>query len=387
MLRDENFKIKYQASENSVPVNTELKNKLMAMAKACESGEIPEEVSGADIKITELAKNKEKRNIRHIIIKTAALAACLAVCVCSIPKVADIYFSRTGDKEPEPGIISTQEPIAGVVETKEEDKQENTEQGGIGNEKEGTNDNLTGGERVNNIKADSSERKGAETNNTGSVTAAVTGQRENASNTAVSTPQSGNTVTGTAEQDTVQLMIGQSGDEQVNVSDVSAAVRSVDIIKSYEEDDEILTSRDEFNKRLTLLDKQKSKLEAWDSELKPYVGRSAVLDRSYEDFSGDKAVYNKAADAYTAKYTAADTEEELQNGITEYDAELGDDSGLFNECRESYRKSVNYIEMSGMNEDISQTTAAPETEAETIPAASEPAETEGTVNEESDIEN
>ncbi|MGN0182614.1 MAG: hypothetical protein ACI4DP_09445 [Candidatus Ornithomonoglobus sp.] len=386
MLRDENFKIEYQASENSVPVNNELKNKLIAMAKACENGEIPEEVSGADIKISEITKNKEKRNIRHIIIKTAALAACFAVCVCSIPKVTDIYFGRTADREPEPGVISTQEPIAGVVETKEEDKQENTEQGGIGNEKEGTNDNLTGGERVNNIKADSSERKGTETNNTGSM-AAVTGQRENALNTAVSAPQSSNTVTGTAEQDTVQFVIGQSGDEQVNVSDGSAVVRSVDIIKSSEEEDEILTSRDEFNKRLTLLDKQKSKLEAWDSELKPYVGRSAVLDRSYEDFSGDKAVYNKAADAYTAKYTAADTEEELQNGITEYDAELGDDSGLFNECRESYRKSVNYIEMSGMNEDISQTTVAPETEAETIPAASEPAETEGTVNEESDIEN
>ncbi|MGN0164209.1 MAG: hypothetical protein ACI4EA_11620 [Candidatus Ornithomonoglobus sp.] len=383
MLRDEKFKIKYQASENSVPVNTELKNKLIEMAKACENGEIPEEVSGADIRIAELEQNKEKRNIRHIIIKTAALAACLAVCVCSIPKVTDIYFSRTADQEPEPGIISTQEPIAGGAKIKEEDKQENTTQEGIGNEKEETNDNLTGGERVNNIKADSSERKEAETNNTGSA-AAVTGQRENAANTAVSAPQSGNAVDDTTQEDAALSAPEQSREENINVSNGSAAARYADIIKSSEEDEEILTSRDEFNKRLTLLDRQKAKLEAWDAELKTYVGHDEVMDRSYEDFRGDKAVYNKAADAYTAKYTAADTEEKLQKGIDEYDSTLSDDSRMFNECRESYRKSVNYIEMSGMNEELSQTTAESEIEAETIQAA---AETEGTVNEEPDIEN
>ncbi|MGN1116824.1 MAG: hypothetical protein ACI4TH_09660 [Candidatus Ornithomonoglobus sp.] len=383
MQRDENFKIKYQASENSVPVNTELKNKLIAMAKACENGEIPEEVSGADIKITEIAKNKEKRNIRHIIIKTAALAACLAVCVCSVPRVTDIYFNRAGDREPEPGIISTQEPIAGGAETKEEDKPENTAQEHTGSGMKEANDNLTDGERVNNIKADIPERKGTGTNSTGSA-AAVTGQRENALNTAVSAPQKGNAVNDTTQADAVLSAPEQSGEEQANAPDGIAAARSADIIKSSEEEEEILTSRDEFNKRLTLLDRQKAKLEAWDSELRPYAGRDAVLDRSYEDFSGDKDAYNKAADAYTAKYTAADTEEKLQNGITEYDAELGDDSSLFNECRESYRKSVNYIEMSGMNEELSQTKAASETEAETIPAETE---TEGTVNEESDIEN
>lgn len=378
MLRDENFKIEYQASENSVPVNTELKNKLIAMAKVCEKGEIPKEVSAADIRIAEIAENKEKRNICHIIIKTAALAACLAVCVCSIPRVTDIYFNRTADQEPKPGIISTETPAAEGGEAKEEDKQESSADESTGSGTEETGENVTGGERVNNIKADSSASKKAVTENTGNAAAAAR-QRENAVNTAVNVPQSSNAAAGTVtvQEDTAQDAPEQSSEEYITVPEVSEAVNSSDIIKSSEEDREILTSRDEFNKRLTLLDRQKAKLEAWDAELKPYTGHDEVLDRSYEDFTGDKVAYNKAADAYAARYTVADTEEELQSGIAEYDSILDDDSSLFNECRESYRKSVNYIEMSGMNEEIP---------AETEETA-ETAETEGTVNEESEIEN
>ncbi len=376
MLRAENFKIEYQASENSVPVNTELKDKLIAMAKACENGEIPEEASAVDIRITEIPENKEKRNIRHIIIKTAALAACLAVCVFSIPKVTDIYFNRTEDQEPDPGIIATETPAVNSGETKEEDDPDNTAQEGIEKGTERINDNAKGGERVNNIKADSRESEKAVTKNAGNAAAAV--HRENAANPAASASQDGNAAAGAAA---AQSMPEQSGEERVNAPEDRAAVNPPEIIKSAEEPEEILTSRDEFNKRLTLLDRQRAKLDAWDEELKPYAGRDETLDRSYADFTGDKDTYNKAADAYTARYGAADAEETLQNGIAEYDSTLGDDSSLFNECRESYRKSANYIEMSGMNEEPA------ETGAETVQEPTEPAETEGTVNEESAIEN
>ncbi|MDD6762194.1 MAG: hypothetical protein PUD92_00905 [Clostridiales bacterium] len=385
MLSDENFRREYQASEDSVPVNDELKKRLIAMAKACEKGEMPKEVSSADIKADEFASGKEKRNIRHIIIKTAALAACFAVCVCSIPKINDIYFSRTDDNEPDAQITATAAPTVEKTAAKEEDKTEDTprvmELGGT--EKQSGNE--AGGERVNNIKAVSTASTGP---------AAVIGENkasamvrtDNAAVTDVSVSKSGNVTSDVLRENGVQGAIEKSSNERMYMPDNSEADSSSCMIKSTDVNNEVLTGRDEFNKRLTLLDRQRAKLDSWDCEIKAYVGRDETLDRSYEDFSGDKTAYNKAADEYTAKYTAADTETELQNGIREYDAELGDDSSLFNECRESYRKSANYIEMSGMNEDAAQTPDSEKTREDAGSDETEKAAETEEENEETGIE-
>lgn len=309
MMNEEMFKNEYRASENNVPVNEELKRMLIEMAKRCEEGAEPQIST-----ITINKENHEKRNrVRRAIIRTASLAACLTLCMTSLPKLMSIT-DNSGDTVPY--ITATEAPEQNNTSA---DKQEEIEE--------------------NNIdKKNTEEKPSAVPSKT-----AKPQKEKNIKAVAGITQQPAKTGTLAPAEEADHAPQNGSGD--------SAIIYEPDMGDKVKADEphpeELLTSRDEFNRRLTMLDKQLGKLDSWDSELSKNVGMDERFDGYYDDFSKGCEAYRESAAEYKSEYSDADSEEKLTAGIEEYDNSLSDGSESFNACRESYRKGANYIEMSG----------------------------------------
>lgn len=339
MLSEEMFKTKYREAEDSVPVNEELKRRLLETARAVEAGECPAELDREiPVKPTVRAGT---RVIRHNIMKAAALAACLAVCAVSLPRLSDL---RGGEPQPRPAAIAgataapTAEPAGETEAPREKEPAETRKPSEPEGEAERTVPRKTAAPKT---KPAAEIPAAPKTKSEAEIPAAETKPEAE-----ISAPAEAGTA---AEPETKQENAQREEQPAQSEPEEHPPVKVAESGK-----EELLSSRDEFSRRMTLLERQRGKLEDWDAELKVYEGQDEVFDAIYLGFAGDSARYGAAADGYIEKYGGAEDETELQSAIAEYDASLGDEGELFEACRESYRRGANYIEMSGMNAEEAQ---------------------------------
>ena len=283
-MNEQKFKTEYQRSENSVPVNTELKKKLIEMAREYEKSEtvVP------DITISHTAR---KKRIRKIITELSAIAACAALCIYTIPKINNQYLEHSDGIEP---VISTEEPIPVDYEP----------------EKPSADYSIpTADTKTEPVTSDrSSITKPAKSNN-------------NDIKTTESMPTYDVTEHHTPNTDTTNK--GRAGYTSP--------------------DDNFEHSKSELDARLDAITRNNKKLEDWNDTLIQYKSNDDIISGYYESFSQSASKYAAAVEDFEKSYGSANDSGQVYEGIEKYDTEL--DGILFETCRADYRKAKNYIEM------------------------------------------
>ncbi|MCH5212951.1 MAG: hypothetical protein J1G06_08040 [Oscillospiraceae bacterium] len=299
-MNEQRFKTEYQRSENSVPVNTELKKKLVEMAREYERSEsIKPEIT--------ISHNSQKKRIRRIITELSAIAACAALCAYTIPKISNQYFDRSIENEL---IISTEQTESPDSNPGKSD----TEQVPSQADASGTAD-----VPVAVKPAPQSDTAG----NSAAPTRSNTTARANDNTAAAGSAAPHNNVT----------------ESYVPESDKSNQVRSIYTLPN----DDSEYSKSELDTRIDTIAKNNSKLKNWDDTLAPYKYDDDIIIGYYKNFSQSVSEYTAAVDDFEKSYGNANDSGQIYEGIEKYDTEI--DGILFESCRADYRKAKNYIEM------------------------------------------
>ena len=323
------FKTAYRASEDSVPVNNELKKKLIEMAKAYDIKE--EDTPSIKIVSTNNTKKNtaEKRRVRSNIMKIAALAACFTLCVVSAPQIS--RYMDSGEIDPQYPIVGTPVPNNGETDN-------------AGQKEENASDNQT------NAVSDGSAN-GAASNNAGGLGVSSVGRPAGSNQTG----GSGESYNPSAEQNGAGAN-APTDTSTNNAPNTNTAVNPpvVDPGKDTKPGKDIepvsgeMTTHDEFNNMLEILGNQRSKLSIWETEISPYKDADEFIGMYYESFVISSEKYISAADLFETKYASASDESGYSAAISEYNSALSEDSELYSDCRAAYRKAANYIEMNDL---------------------------------------
>ncbi len=331
-MNEQQFKTEYRRSENSVPVNSELKNRLIEAAKELEA-------SGTQ---NIIAPRPVKRNrIRRTVIEFAAVAACAAICVCGIPELGK-YFN-----EPQNPTQATAQPVS-ETETKK------TDEAPFANGTHDTNEastNYTVPEAGNASVYAKTEtppapkatkaptaKKEAEAKTQKTINAAAAPAKPKSD----TVPSAGSDGAAQSEHAPAESPTAAEGNANGGVREINAATYPPTVTEKSNTTDNT-ASRSQLNERLDAMTKSRSKLDTWDAELGRYSGADEAFDGLYSDFKNSATAYLNAADSFERIYKNADESGVIYDGVNKYDNEL--DAVMFGRCRDSYRKAKNYAEM------------------------------------------
>ncbi|MCH5211298.1 MAG: hypothetical protein J1F01_10105 [Oscillospiraceae bacterium] len=365
MMNELELKNAYRVSEDNVPVNSELKQRLITMAKAYDFSEDNEPLIKV---VSSNPSNIERKRIRRRIIKYAAFAACFAVCAVSVTQISK-YMDSDEIYPVTPG-ITTPAPDNGNLNKGNVNNTAGTGQNS-NSSVSGQNSNAVGNRQNDNAAADNGQSgrsgigkaagtystagTGSSYNPSSSATGAGNGYRPSTqTNNAIEQGGTGaiNNNQGTVMAENPSATSGsQPIDEQGKGTEPG---------KNIESDTKESNTHDEFNSVLEALSGQRSKLAVWDNEIRPLKDVDEFIGMYYASFSTSMDRYINAADAFEAKHSSASDENAYSEAIREYDSNLSEDSDLYSDCRNSYRKAVNYIEMN----DIAATDAGQGKESE-----------------------
>ena len=336
MMNELELKNAYRVSEDNVPVNNELKQRLITMAKAYDFAENDE----PSIKvISSNPNNIERKRIRRRIIKYAAFAACIAVCAVSVTQISK--YMDSDEVYPGPPGITTPVPDNGKGHE------------GIVNDTAGTGqNNNTAGNRQNAVANSGQSGDSGTGRSAGINPTAGMGMSYSASSSATgaegSYRPSGQTDNIPVQSGLGTVNNGSGTGAEENPPAASEPGKGTEPGKDIESDKKESNTHDEFNSMFETLSGQRSKLTAWDNEIRPLKDADEFISMYYTSFFTSMERYISEADMFESKYSSASDENAYSEAIREYDRNLSEDSEIYSDCRSAYRKAVNYIEMNDM---------------------------------------
>lgn len=298
-MTHDNFITEYRSSENSVPVNNELKAKLIEMAKELEDSNNQR----AEIKI-----NRTKR-VRHIIMEISAIAACAALCAYAIPHISDRYFERF-NTDPIPVVTDT--PAATQTPQK--------------------NEETIPTERAENPRIAPESAHPSEQTVTNNKTNAVPAHSQSA------TEQTEHTDTAPPQR------ASQSEQESAAPNTIRA--------QEPEKNNTITVTRSDINDCLDRISKNLVKLNTWDDEITPYAASDNTAAQYYSLYTSSCQDFEISAAEFEESYSDTTQSSRMYEGYEIYTNVL---EPKFEDCRASYRKLKNYVEINILSEAEEQT--------------------------------